>query len=68
MSLFRQHFYQCIEVLRFGKSIKITHPRKQINLPRNTPHKKTVFLDMDETLIHCDEHSQQYTVKLNFPL
>jgi predicted HAD superfamily phosphohydrolase YqeG len=37
-------------------------------LSRKTSHLKTVFLDMDETLIHCDENSNQYTVKLNFPL
>lgn len=28
MNLYRQHFYQCIEVLRFGKSIKVPTPRK----------------------------------------
>ena len=54
MNLYRQHFYQCIEVLRFGKSIKIPTPRKEIKLPRKNPNFKTVYLDMDETLIHCD--------------
>ena len=68
MNLYRQHFYQCIEVLRFGKSIKIPTPRKEIKLPRKNPNFKTVYLDMDETLIHCDETSNIYTVKLNFPL
>ena len=68
MNLYRQHFYQCIEVLRFGKSIKIPTPRKEIKLPRKNPNFKTVYLDMDETLIHCDENSNIYTVKLNFPL
>lgn len=29
---------------------------------------KTIFLDLDETLIHCDEASTNYTVKLNFPI
>lgn len=28
MNLYRQHFYQHIEIMRWGKSIKITHPRK----------------------------------------
>lgn len=68
MNLFRQHFYQCIEVLRFGKSIKINHPRKEIKLSKKSSDFKTIYLDMDETLIHCDERSNNYTVKLNFPL
>lgn len=68
MNLYRQHFYQCVEVLRFGKTIKIPNPRKHVNLPKKNPALKTVFLDMDETLIHCDENSHHYTVKLNFPL
>jgi ABC-type uncharacterized transport system substrate-binding protein len=68
MNLFRQHFYQQIEVLRFGKNIKIPNPRKHINLSRKDPSLKTIFLDLDETLVHCDENSNHYTVKLNFPL
>lgn len=27
-----------------------------------------MFLDLDETLIHCDEMSSNYTVKLDFPV
>ncbi len=54
MNLYRQHFYQCIEVLRFGRSIKLPHPKKEYRLPKKNPAFKTVFLDMDETLIHCD--------------
>lgn len=68
MNLYRQHFYQQIEVLRWGKGIKIARPRKDIKLARKDPSLKTVFLDLDETLIHCDEHSNNYSVKLNFPL
>lgn len=68
MNLYRQHFYQCVEVLRMGRSIKLPQPRKELKLPRKNPSLKTVFLDLDETLIHCDENSNNYTVKLNFPL
>lgn len=68
MNLYRQHFYQCIEVLRFGKSIKIPQPKKEFKLPKKNLSLKTIFLDMDETLIHTDEASNIYSVKLNFPL
>jgi len=54
MSLYRQHFFQHIEVLRWGRSIKINHPRKELKLAKKNPNFKTVFLDLDETLIHCD--------------
>lgn len=43
-------------------------PKKQLNLSKKNPEFKTIFLDLDETLIHCDERSNNYTVKLNFPL
>jgi hypothetical protein len=39
-----------------------------MKLPKKNSNFKTIFLDLDETLIHCDEHSNNYTVKLNFPL
>ena len=68
MSLYRQHFYQCVEVLRQAKSFKVLHPRKEIKLSKKNPSLKTVYLDLDETLVHCDENSNNYTVKLNFPL
>ena len=54
MNLYRQHFYQQIEVLRFGKSIKIPNARKHVQLSRKNTNLKTIFLDLDETLIHCD--------------
>jgi len=47
MNLYRQHFYQCIEVLRFGKSIKVPTPRKHIKLHQKNNNMKTIFLDMD---------------------
>lgn len=28
MNLYRQHFYQCVEVLRMGKTIKVPQPKK----------------------------------------
>jgi hypothetical protein len=68
MNLYRQHFYQCVEVLRMGRTIKVPQPKKEVKLNRKNPNFKTVFLDLDETLIHCDENSNNYTVKLNFPL
>ena len=37
-------------------------------MPKKNPKFKTIFLDLDETLIHCDEASTNYTVKLNFPI
>ena len=68
MNLYRQHFYQCIEILRFGKQFKVPNPKKTLTLYKKNPDFKTIFLDLDETLIHCDERSNNYTVKLNFPL
>lgn len=47
MNLYRQHFYQQIEVLRFGKNIKIANPRKHYQFPRKNPNFKTIFLDLD---------------------
>ena len=40
-----QHFYQQIEVLRFGKTIKIANPRKHIQLARKNPNLKKTFLN-----------------------
>ena len=54
MSLARQHFHQTIEALRITKNFKINKPRKQIKLDKKSIHKKTVYLDLDETLIHTD--------------
>lgn len=39
-------------------------PAREIKLHKKNPSLKTVYLDMDETLIHCDESSNNYTVKL----
>ena len=47
MNLYRQHFYQCIEVLRQSKSFKIPQPRKDIKLSRKNASLKTVYLDLD---------------------
>lgn len=44
------------------------NPPKEIKLHKRNPKFKTIFLDLDETLIHCDEASTNYTVKLNFPV
>ncbi len=68
MNLYRQHFYQCIEILRFGKEFKVPMPKKVMNLTKKNPDFKTIFLDLDETLIHCDERSNNYTIRLNFPV
>ena len=57
MNLARQHFYQTIEALRITKHVKIPVPRKEIKLEKKSAHKKTIYLDLDETLIHTDENS-----------
>lgn len=66
-ALARQHFQQTIEALRIGKTLKPAPPR-EIKLPKKNPKLKTIYLDLDETLIHCDEMSSNYTVKLDFPV
>lgn len=68
MNLARQHFIQTIEAIRIGKKLQPNLPAKQIKLSKKNPNFKTIFLDLDETLIHCDEASTNYTVKLNFPI
>ena len=67
-ALTRQHFLQTVEALRLGKTMRIANPTREIKLPKKNPKFKTVFLDLDETLIHCDEMSNNYTVKLDFPV
>ena len=67
MNLARQHFLQTIEAIKIGKNIK-TSPTKEIKLSKKNPKFKTIFLDLDECLIHCDESAVNYTVKLNFPI
>jgi hypothetical protein len=47
MNLFRQHFYQCIEILRFGKEFKVPAPKKVYSLAKKNPDFKTIFLDLD---------------------
>ncbi len=58
---------QNIEAIKIGKNIRLNAP-KEIKLHKRNPKFKTIFLDLDETLIHCDEASTNYTVKLNFPV
>jgi hypothetical protein len=41
---------------------------REVKLPKKNPKFKTVYLDLDETLIHCDENTNNYTVKLDFPV
>ena len=48
--------------------MKITIPKTEIRLSKKSPKLKTIYLDMDETLIHCDENMSNYTVKLDFPI
>lgn len=68
VALTRQHFTQTVEALRIGKSMKLPPPARELKLPKKNPKLKTVYLDLDETLIHCDELSNNYTVKLDFPV
>lgn len=67
MNLARQHFLQNVEAIKIGRNIKLTAP-KEIKLSKKNPKFKTIFLDLDQTLIHCDQSSTNYTVKLNFPI
>lgn len=48
--------------------MKVGKPAREIKLHKKNPKHKTVYLDLDETLIHCDENSSNYTVRLNFPV
>lgn len=53
VALARQHFLQTVEALRVGKTLKPAQPR-EIKLAKKSPKLKTIYLDLDETLIHCD--------------
>lgn len=69
LTLAANHFTQTIQALKIGRHIKISHNQEaEIKLPKKNPKFKTVFLDLDETLIHCDENATNYTVKLDFPV
>ena len=50
MNLARQHFLQSVEAIRIGKTIRLGNP-KEIKLTKKNPQFKTIFLDLDETLI-----------------
>ena len=67
MSLARQHFLQTIQAIRTGKGAKLPSVR-QIKVPKKNANFKTIFLDLDECLVHCDEFSSNYSVKLKFPI
>ncbi len=54
IALTKQHFLQTIESLRIGKTLHIPNPTREIKLHKKNPKFKTVCLDLDETLIHCD--------------
>jgi CTD small phosphatase-like protein 2 len=54
VALSRQHFVQTIEALRVGRTLKVNQPSRELKLPKKNPKLKTVYLDLDETLIHCD--------------
>lgn len=68
MTLARQHFYQTIEALRITKNVRLLEPKKHIKLEKKSQFKKTIYLDLDETLIHTDERSNSFSVKLTFPI
>ena len=68
MNLYRQHFFQTIQALRIGKGIKPSPPAKEIKVAKKNSSFKTIFLDLDECLVHCDESCTDYTVKLKFPI
>lgn len=64
----RVHFNQTIEILRMTKNFKLLKPKININLQKKSKFKKTIYLDLDQTLIHTDETSNNYSVKLKFPI
>ncbi len=67
--LANNHFLQTIQALKIGKHMKTAvQPGKEVKLHKKNPKFKTVFLDLDETLVHCDETAEIYTVKLDFPV
>lgn len=41
------------KLIRMSQETKIIYPT--INIPQRRPVKKTLFIDLDETLIHCFE-------------
>ena len=67
-SLGRQHFLQIVDAIRIGQTIQLPAPAREIKLAKKNPKHKTVCLDLDECLIHCDELSNNYTIKLDFPI
>ena len=67
-NLSRQHFIQTIDGVRLGKCCTLPSEPKQLKLSKKHPKHKTVFLDLDETLIHCGENLTSYTVRLSFPV
>ena len=64
----RVHFSQTVEILRMTRNFKLAKPKVSVKLEKKSAHRKTVYLDLDETLIHTDETSNSYTVKLRFPI
>lgn len=69
LTLAANHFSQTIQALKIGRHIKISQGKEgEMKLAKKNPKFKTVFLDLDETLIHCDENATNYTVKLDFPV
>ena len=73
-SAFRQHFKQTLQTIailsKFGQPSEEAIAEKMIVLPEMETFKKTIILDLDETLIHCNENqNDDYDVKVpvNFP-
>jgi predicted HAD superfamily phosphohydrolase YqeG len=64
LTLAGNHFLQTVNGIKTGKYLQHSMPKEEIKLAKKNPKFKTVFLDLDETLVHCDENAKSYTVKL----
>lgn len=57
-----EHLLQTLQAINYMKSIKSPSEQElaklQTALPNQPSHRKTVILDLDETLIHCNEEIQ----------
>lgn len=68
LRLYREHFEEVVRGLQLFRHMKLDLHPKKITLPKNSPHQKTVILDLDETLIHCSELLNHCTVRLPIPI
>jgi hypothetical protein len=70
---YADHFEQSLQSLSFMKKLQPINEDclldRKIYLPPNRDHKKTLILDLDETLVHCNENSDlrcDQTIQIKF--